>query len=160
MPIFDIVFHSAQTILNNIIRTQPFSIISLDWPQQNFDIPILIHESIQNREILIFIFFRKVLLDLVHPDVLHSLPICFAMSLLINAKKQISKYSPIYIIMITQRTDSTFISNDVFYFSNMLPRFKPVTSDTRQQADSRHNNSSPIHNVCFKVIIFPVFSNR
>ncbi len=82
------------------------------------------------------------------------------MSLLINAKKQISKYSPIYIIMITQRTDSTFISNDVFYFSNMLPRFKPVTSDTRQQADSRHNNSSPIHNVCFKVIIFPVFSNR
>ncbi len=82
------------------------------------------------------------------------------MSLLIDTKKQVSKYSPIYIIMITQRTDSSFISNDVFYFSNMLSGFKPVTSNTRQQADSCHNNSSPIHNACFKVIIFPILSNR
>ena len=82
------------------------------------------------------------------------------MSLVINAKEQVSEYSGINIIMIAQRTDGSFISNDVFYFRNMLPRFKPIASDTRQQADSRRNNSSPIHTVCFKKIIFPFFSNR
>ena len=37
------------------------------------------------------------------------------------------------------------LSNDVFYFRDMLPRFKPVAGDTRQQADNGHDNSPPIH---------------
>ena len=62
--------------------------------------------------------------------------------------------------MIAQRADGIFISNDVFYFRNMLLRFKPVAGNTRQQADSNHNNFPPIHKASFKKIIFPFLSNR
>ncbi len=62
--------------------------------------------------------------------------------------------------MITQRTDGIFISNNVFYFRNMLSGFKPVAGDTRQQTDNNRNNFPPIHKARFKKIILSFLSNR